>query len=156
MTISVRRTGRLAPPDLADLVQRDEAIHGESGFRRWEFPTFADYGRNYILEAGGDFAGSAQLIRTWDDPSTAYLAGFGLTEGYQGRGLGGRFLAMLLDELAADEVSAVELSAAPGNAPAVRMYENAGFQIIENQAGRYGPGEDRLIMRLELRGEDKS
>jgi ribosomal protein S18 acetylase RimI-like enzyme len=149
--ISVRHTGRLDVSQLEHLAAREAEIHGECGWRRWELPIFAEYGRNYVLEVDGVFAGSAQLIRDWDKPGLVYLAGFGLVPDNQGQGIGARFLKMLLAELAKQDVEAVELTAAPDNAAALKIYNDAGFRAVETHTGKYGAGNDRLIMRLNLK-----
>ena len=151
MKIKLRHTGRLDIDALEHLATQEREIHGDCGWRQWELPVFADHGRNYVLEIDGEFAGVAQLIRNWDDPSGVYLAGFGLAASRQGRGWGTRFLKLLLTELAGQNVTAVELTVAPDNTAALKVYDEAGFKVIDRHDGKYGVGEDRLIMRLELR-----
>jgi len=153
--LRIRHSGRLDPEQLADLVALDAEIHGDCGFRRWEMPMFADHGRNYIFEADGVFAGSAQIIRDWDKSDNAYLAGFGLLPAFQGKGLASSFLSLILGELAEEDITAVELTASPGNTAALKVYENAGFRKTAEHAAKYGPGEDRFIMRIDLAKEDK-
>lgn len=152
MNIKVYHTGRLTPELLADLVNREHEIHCDCGWRRWEMPVFADYGRNYIIEIDGEFGGSAQLVRGWDSPGTAYLAGFGIAPELQKKGYGAIFIKEIIKLAAEDGFSAMELSVRPDNAPALKIYEDAGFNLLERHDSRYGPGEDRLIMRLEIDG----
>ena len=153
MEIKLRHSGRLDPNTLERLVTAETEIHGDSGWRCWEVPIFAEYGRNYIFETDNGFIGSAQLIRDWDNPETVYLAGFGLEPARQGHGLGTRCLALLLDDLAAEDVRAVELTVAPDNDAAMKIYAGAGFKVVDRHDAKYGPGEDRLIMRVDIKGK---
>lgn len=152
MSIKVYHTGRLGPDELAELVELEREIHCDCGWRKWEMPLFADYGRNYVMEIDGEFAGSAQLIRDWDDPETAYLAGFGIAPDKQNKGYGAVFIEEIVKLMRDEGFGAIELSVRPANAPAMKIYEQAGFAEIESQENRYGPGEDRLIMRLDVNG----
>lgn len=152
MNIKVYHTGRLDPATLADMVDKEHAIHCDCGWRNWEMPVFAEYGRNYVLEIDGEFGGSAQLVRGWDEPGTAYLAGFGISPDKQKQGYGGAFIKEIITMAAGDGFTAMELSVKPGNDPALKIYEDVGFKVMERHENRYGPGEDRLIMRLEING----
>jgi [ribosomal protein S18]-alanine N-acetyltransferase len=148
--IRLRHTGRLDAAALEQLVAAEGAIHNDCGWRRWELPLFAEYGRNIVFEVDGELAGSAQLVRNWDQPSVAYLAGFGLLPERQKQGLGARCLGLLIEQLKEQSVTAIELTAAPDNAAAVKIYSDAGFRVTAKHDEKYGPGEDRLIMRLNL------
>ncbi len=150
MAINIRHTGRLDSESLASLTLHERAIHADGGFRRWELPIFAEYGRNYVLEVDGEFAGTAQLIRGWDEPDTAYLAGFGILAARQKQGLGVQFLRGILDEMAMGGIKTVELTVAPDNASALKLYEGLGFVKVAAHEDKYGPGEHRLVMRLVL------
>ncbi len=148
--IILRHTGRLGVDALEQLVAAECAIHNDCGWRRWELPIFAEYGRNVVFEIDGELAGSAQLVRSWDHPTVAYLAGFGLLPARQKQGLGARCLALLVEQMKEQGFAAIELTAAPDNAAAVKIYRDAGFRVTDRHDAKYGPGEDRLIMRLNL------
>jgi ribosomal protein S18 acetylase RimI-like enzyme len=61
---------------------------------------------------------------------------------FRGRGIGGRILAGLEDEFRG-RIDEVELGVEPGNAPALRLYERAGFERAGERLGF-------LIMRKPL------
>ncbi len=150
MEIRLRHTGRLDGVALEQLVAAEGAIYSDCGWRRWELPIFAEYGRNIVFEVDGVLAGSAQLIRAWDQPSLVYLAGFGLLPERQKQGLGTRCLALLIAQMKEQGAGSIELTAAPDNTAAVKIYSDAGFRVMARHDAKYGPGEDRLIMRLNL------
>lgn len=61
---------------------------------------------------------------------------------FRGHGIGGRVLAGLEDEFRG-RIGEVELGVEPGNAPALRLYERAGFERVGERLGF-------LIMRKRL------
>jgi ribosomal protein S18 acetylase RimI-like enzyme len=61
---------------------------------------------------------------------------------FRGRGIGGRVLAGLEDEFRG-RIDEIELGVEPGNAPALRLYERAGFERVGERLGF-------LIMRKRL------
>lgn len=150
MNIKVYHTGRLDSDQLRELVIKEREIHCDCGWRQWEMPVFAEYGRNYVLEVDGEFAGSAQLIRGWDDPKTAYLAGFGIDPRKHNKGYGTAFIKEIIRLAARGGFNAMELSVKEDNVPARLIYERVGFEGMEIHEERYGPGENRMIMRLDF------
>jgi ribosomal protein S18 acetylase RimI-like enzyme len=53
---------------------------------------------------------------------------------FRGRGIGGRVLSELQDEFRA-RIDEIELGVEPGNAPALRLYERAGFERVGERLG---------------------
>ncbi len=151
MKIAVKHTGRLDAAALEELVAREREIHGEPCFRQWDLPIFAEHGRNYVMEADGKFAGTAQVVRDWEDPETVYLAGFGIIEKWRGQGLGARFLAEMIKILQDEGIHGIELTVRPDNKAALKIYDDAGFKIMDKHKEKYGRGEDRLVLRLDIR-----
>lgn len=151
MKIEVRHTGRLDAAALEELAARERAIHQEGCFGQWDLPIFAEHGRNYVMEADGDFAGTAQVVRDWDDPTTVYLAGFGVIDKCRGQGLGTKFLAEMIKLLRAEGIQGIELTVRPDNEAALKIYADAGFKIVAKHHDKYGHGEDRLVLRLDAR-----
>jgi ribosomal-protein-alanine N-acetyltransferase len=149
----IRHAERLDPETLAGMCEQETAIHGECGFRRWELPIFADHGRNLIYEVDGETAGLAQLVRDWQSPDKAYLAGFGILPAARGRGVGREFLKEVIRDAADSGISEIELTVDPKNLPGIRIYTEAGFEVVQRQDAKYGPGEDRIVMRLKIKGE---
>jgi ribosomal protein S18 acetylase RimI-like enzyme len=53
---------------------------------------------------------------------------------FRGRGIGGRVLSELEDEFRG-RIEEIELGVEPGNAPALRLYERAGFERVGERLG---------------------
>jgi [ribosomal protein S18]-alanine N-acetyltransferase len=70
------------------------------------------------------------------------------------RGLGRVLLAALLDMFRREGTAAVFLEVRQSNAPALHLYERAGFRPVSTRRGYYrNPTENALIMALELANE---
>lgn len=86
-------------------------------------------------------AGEAELLNLAVHPERA--------RGGVGRGL----LAAAMRAAAAEDCSKMTLEVSARNAPAVRLYESAGFRVVGRRAKYYNDGADALLMdaRLDLR-----
>jgi diamine N-acetyltransferase len=78
-----------------------------------------------------------------DEPAP-YLVRFMVDAAWQGRGVGRRAVALLLDELRAAGHAELELSYVPGEDGAERFWLNCGFQ----PTGRVHGGE--IVVRMDL------
>jgi ribosomal protein S18 acetylase RimI-like enzyme len=65
------------------------------------------------------------------DETEAFIFGFGVQAEAQGRGLGGAFLRLILNELFSGAVSVVKLEVASRNASALHLYKKMGFTADE-------------------------
>mgnify|MGYP004546670863 CR=1 FL=1 len=87
------------------------------------------------------------LLRCFDDAELIFIA---VSDGYRGRGIGGRLLGRLISEAEIRRVGSIFLEVRAGNTPALKMYENAGFKAEGIRKGYYhDPKEDAVIMRFE-------
>jgi len=91
--------------------------------------------RAYVLETAGEVVGYFFL---WEFDQPVPLLGLGLSDAWQGRGLGGPMIRRLMEDARAAGRSAVELTTVPGNLRAFRLYQRAGFihvGDVDNVAG---------------------
>ena len=144
----------------------DEAVFGESKWGREAFTenTANDYdcllaavyglsaadgddaGQGSIKVDGTTVAGYA-LLRCLGDAELIYIA---VSEEYRGRGTGKRLLKELIEEAEGRNAGSIFLEVRAGNAPAIKMYESAGFTACGIRKGYYhAPKEDAVIMRFE-------
>lgn len=149
----------------------DEAVFGES---KWGLEAFtenisndydcllaavyglsaSDRGKPGLDESGngsikGDVpvvAGYA-LLRCLGDAELIYIA---VSEEYRRQGTGKRLLNELINEAEGRNAGSIFLEVRAGNAPAIKMYESAGFTACGIRKGYYhAPKEDAVIMRFE-------
>ncbi|MEW6425324.1 MAG: GNAT family N-acetyltransferase [Bacillota bacterium] len=145
---------RIHPGDSAGIEQicrLEQASFGEGGLNRWHLMPLVRHGRVYGYYENNTLIGCMQFLLDWENREKAYLYGFSMADGYRGRGLGTKFLKSSLAELAREGIKKVELTVAPDNQAARKVYEEKlGFQIIKHRIDEYGPGETRLVLELDL------
>lgn len=69
---------------------------------------------------------------------------------YRGRGFASALMAALLDELAECGIAKVFLEVEYDNAPAIALYERAGFERYGQRRDYYGRGRDAVLMSKVL------
>jgi len=84
------------------------------------------------------------------DGSRATLMSLLIGKSFQGQGLGRILLEQAIKSAAESSWKTLELSVAPDNAAAIKLYKQAGFSVIETIQDYLGPSEDRLIMSRAL------
>lgn len=132
--------------ELEFLVRLEEEAFGRGGLSFFEIPAFALFGRIYYFYYKGEIAGHA-IVTRYFDREAAFLYSFALRPSHRNKGLGGKFLELLLDSLK-NNFASIYLTVDPKNEPALRLYRKAGFNVVELVPDFYGKGEDRYIMLL--------
>jgi ribosomal protein S18 acetylase RimI-like enzyme len=139
---------KIEPPlnldQLQLLVNLEEEAFGEGGLSFFEIPAFALFGRIYFFLHRKEIVGHA-IITRYFDRDAAFLYSFAIRSEFCNKGLGKKFLKLLLDELKG-HFNSVYLTVAPYNEPALKIYRNAGFHVVELMKDFYGRGEDRYLM----------
>ncbi|MDE2037804.1 MAG: GNAT family N-acetyltransferase [Patescibacteria group bacterium] len=78
----------------------------------------------------------------------AYISELAVDPDYQGRGIGGQALSMLLDSLRSQGLNVFSLMTHPEN-PARRLYERHGFTVVRQIEDFWGSKTPRLEMFCE-------
>ncbi len=73
----------------------------------------------------------------------SWIATIGVLPEYRGKGLGRALLEACEAQLTTENI---RLSVRASNTEAIRMYEKAGYQLVDRWARYYDDGEDALIM----------
>ena len=149
-TVTVRR---LVAGDTRKLQQFDRDLSEET---RHLFPphayddeTVAEYIRRN--ERGDDVI----YVAEHDDRIVAYcflwyakrptcLLGIGITDAFQGVGLGGQLMEVLIESAREAGSEAIELTTAPENARAFALYLKCGFQYLGDVENQMGEGKVRV------------
>ena len=104
----------------------------------------------WVLERSAELIGYGVLSVAGGE---AHLLNVCIAPAEQGRGLGRRILARLLDLARWHRAERVFLEVRPSNTAAVTLYESAGFNEIGRRPNYY-PGkrgrEDAIVMAMEL------
>jgi len=106
--------------------------------------------RAYVLRARGEVVGYFFL---WEFDRPVPLLGLGLSDAWQGQGLGETMLRHLVQDARAADRAAVELTTVPGNIRAFRLYQRAGFMHVGDVENVAGDGrivrEHRMFLPLQ-------
>lgn len=145
----------LRPLAAADLDQLDRLERQLFDAAAWSRASFEEElvasGRWYLgveRVADGALVGYAGL---WFDGYDTQVMTIAVDAAHQGHGLGRRLLEALIEH--AREVGALQvlLEVRVDNAPAIHLYESAGFQMLGRRRAYYQPGNiDAFTMRLPL------
>jgi GNAT superfamily N-acetyltransferase len=111
----------------------------ESRLRDW-LDRFIDDGWSLVAETGSSIVGHTGV--TPEDASEPHLVVF-VADDARGRGIGSELLRHLVAHAADSGHDALTLTVAADNDPAVTVYDNLGFDVVEQMRGE-------LEMRLSL------
>ncbi len=131
--------------ELEKITFKDAAVN------RWILAPFIEFGRVYALvDEFGFVIGSCEIFRAWQ-AEEAHLFAISIHPDYQSKGLGKFLLDVVLKDLKKWGVKRVKLTVSPKNDIAIKLYESFGFEKEKFVENLYGEGEDRWIMRLEMK-----
>ena len=105
----------------------------------------------HVLRGDGQAVAEGLILRRRSrSRMTARLYSLAVDSAYRGRGFGRTLLMNCLDVVRAEDIPTVFLEVDVQNAPAIGLYESAGFVKTKRLADYYGPGQDGWKMRLDL------
>jgi len=102
-----------------------------------------------IAEDGGAPAGYVMLLFR-KGTSVVRLYSIAVDPDFRGLGVGERLLAEAAQRATARGANWLRLEFRPSNQAAQRLYERAGFTLLERKPGYYDDGEDAIRMELTL------
>ncbi|MGE5559236.1 MAG: N-acetyltransferase family protein [Bacillota bacterium] len=143
------------PGDLREkeeLAALDGTIFGAGSASIWIMAPLIRCGKVYSLRLRQQLIGVAEFFRSWLRKDCGFLLSFGIHPDFRGKGYGRWFLGKCLESLEKDGIRGVELTVAPDNRCALRLYEDMGFHKIKELPDEYGRGEYRWLMRLGFPG----
>jgi ribosomal-protein-alanine N-acetyltransferase len=129
-----------------------EALDGYPYFvLRQMFDVYGDFWMvaDYPADHPADLLGYA-LVAPCPDRESAWLLSVLIRSDYRRRGYGRYLVHSCLDALRSANFQQVRLTVSPINTIAVKLYESLGFITKSFHENYLGPGEDRLLMELDL------
>ncbi|AGB41793.1 acetyltransferase [Halobacteroides halobius DSM 5150] len=135
---------------IKEIVQIEVEAFGEGGLNQWGLTPLLHHGAVYVLYIADKPVGVIEYLRDMEEVNQAYLYGLAVNSDYQGQGLGEQLLDYSLQQLQKLGIVTVELTVAPNNQAALKLYQKFGFKKKEFRKQEYGPNEDRLIMQLRF------
>lgn len=137
----------IKPADVRRLVELEAEAFGPGGLNEWQLVPLIRHGRVFVLRRDGEIIGAVQYMADWENRNKAYAVGISIAGKWRGQSLGTELFAVSLEELSKDNISTVELTVAPHNAAAIKVYrDKLGFRDAGYLPAEYGEGEDRLLM----------
>jgi ribosomal-protein-alanine acetyltransferase len=103
---------------------------------------------SYVYTVGDRVVG---YIITCIEGDAAHVISIATDPEYRGRGIGKLLLCTALRLLAEGRVREVFLEVRVSNEVALKLYESAGFQLVETLKNYYGDGEDGYRLSLKER-----
>lgn len=148
------------PDDYGTIAQ----LHDESFPRGWSQSEIMELAQQpgvtlLIAKEVGSKAGTIagfNLLRQVEDE--AEILSIAVSQKFRKQGLGDRLMREALLKLRHDRIRSLFLEVDGANRPALRLYENLGFETIANRPGYYrkdqhnesAPPATALVMRLDL------
>jgi len=153
-TIRVDEALDVTPELVRTLIEIDLQTFAESTYSPYTAAAFLKSGRVYLLCADDLTIGTCVCMRAWDRAREAMILSMGIRPGWRGRGLGQVFVTGVLDKLRARGLRSCVLLVGEDNRRAVKVYEDVGFQVVEQREVDAEHNEVLLLMRIQLRPDD--
>ncbi|KMN37601.1 MULTISPECIES: N-acetyltransferase [unclassified Chromobacterium] len=139
-------------PDLAPVFQIEQAVFGQHIYPDFFFRQAHDLWPDLFLVAPGAQDGELGgyiIGAPGSGQGEFWIMSLAVHLHCRGQGTGKQLLQTLLQALRARQASHAKLTVHPDN-PAVRLYQQLGFTIIEHQPHYFGEDEPRLLMRVDF------
>jgi tRNA threonylcarbamoyl adenosine modification protein YeaZ/ribosomal-protein-alanine acetyltransferase len=101
-----------------------------------------------VAELEGRVAGYAGIVRRGESGDVLTLS---VAKAHRRKGIGRELLRRLIDWARTNKCEAMMLEVRVGNDEATPLYNSFGFIEISRRLNYYGPGNDAIVMRKELR-----
>jgi len=154
--IRVEEVGQIDADLVRTLIEIDLQTFAESTFSPYTAAAFLQNGRVFLLRADEAVIGTCVCMRSWDRPQDAMILSMGIRPGWRGRGLGQRFVGMVLDKLGSRGLRSVSLLVGADNRRAIKVYSDVGFEVVSESPGDPRTGSTLLVMRLQLQKPEES
>ncbi len=153
-SIGVEEVSRVDPDLVRTLIEIDLQTFAESTFSPYTAAAFLQNGRVFLLRADEAVIGTCVCMRAWDRPREAMILSMGIRPGWRGRGLGQRFVSLVLDKLQARGLRSVSLLVGADNRRAMKVYTDVGFvQVADGSMDSNDPNR-LVLMRLQFKNAD--
>ncbi|NLE50052.1 MAG: GNAT family N-acetyltransferase [Chloroflexi bacterium] len=143
------------PSDLAQITELERKVYGSGAYSYYFFRQLHDlYPRLvWVAESGGQLVG--HVCGAIDGTgSTGWILNLAVQAHSRGRGVGGRLVSSVIEEVRARGARVIRTTLHPDNSDAIRVFERAGFRAVRIEEDYYGDGIDRLILQLTIEESD--
>lgn len=130
---------------LAQVAQIEAEAFGQGGLNEWTLPVIVRHGYLFVLTFKKRIVGNLSAVRSVK-PQTAFIIDLAVKKEYRQLGLGRQLLLYALEQFKKDGLKVVQLTVAPENKVAIKLYQSLGFKKQAVLKDEYGPGRDRFLM----------
>lgn len=149
-SITIDEVDELSDELIRTLLDIDLQTFSVSTFTGYTARVFMLQGRVFLLKADQVIIGACVCMRSWERPHEVTVLSMGIRPGWRGRGLGQRFVAGMLARLKQKGLRSVTLLVGRDNRRAVRVYEDTGFEAVQEIEPDGRSGEAFVFMRAHL------
>ncbi|NCG17431.1 MAG: GNAT family N-acetyltransferase [Rhodobacterales bacterium] len=149
-TINVEEVTSVSPEMVRTLIEIDLQTFAESTFSAYTASTFLQSGRVFLLRADEAIIGTCVCMRSWERPQEATILSMGIRPGWRGRGLGQRFISLVIDRLRSRGLRSVVLFVGADNRRAIRVYQDVGFCVVKEGRDEEAIGAIDALVTLRM------
>ena len=134
---------------LFKIVEHENKVFGVATITNWNIKPFAKYGKVFALVSNDENEELMSVIEVLSsfDREIAYIYGVSTVPKFEKNGYARILLRYVLDFLDETGIKKIELTVDKDNFTAKKIYENLGFEIVENLDNEYGDNIERYLMR---------
>lgn len=130
---------------IEEIIELEKKVFGENGaIDIWNLKPYVKYGRVFVYLERDRVVAVAEIMKTWQEDKV-YLYGLCVDMDYRGQGIGNKFMLEIFRYLKAENIKLVELTVAPENIEAIKLYEKIGFERKEFLENEYGENKNRYL-----------
>ena len=135
---------------IEEIIELEKKVFGENGaIDIWNLKPYVKYGRVFVYLERDKVVAVAEIMKTWQEDKV-YLYGFCVDVDYRGQGIGNKFMLDIFQYLKVENIKLVELTVAPENVEAIKLYEKIGFERKEFLENEYGEDKNRYLYMKKI------
>ncbi|MEU9065109.1 N-acetyltransferase [Streptomyces sp. NPDC048430] len=136
--------------EIAALALLDKEVFSTHSYSVSTFRQFFDLAGSLLAIAiNGESLAGYSLILPAAAGSEGWFMALGVREGLRRTGVGRSLASAAIEQAKQSGLHVLRLTVEPENLAAVSLYKSLGFEAEELVREYFGPGEDRLVMRLD-------
>jgi ribosomal protein S18 acetylase RimI-like enzyme len=135
---------------IEEILELEKKVFGENGaIDIWNLKPYVKYGRVFVYLERDKVVAVVEIMKTWQEDKV-YLYGLCVDVDYRGQGIGNKFMLDIFRYLKVENIKLVELTVAPENVDAIKLYEKIGFERKEFLENEYGEDKNRYLYMKKI------
>lgn len=135
---------------IQEILELEKKVFGENGaIDIWNLKPYVKYGRVFVYLEKDKVVAVAEIMKTWQEDKV-YLYGLCVGLDYRGQGIGNKLMLDIFRYLKTENIKLIELTVAPENVEAIKLYEKIGFERKEFLENEYGEDKNRYLYMKKI------